>query len=94
MHNTHMRAQHILVSNEKEATRLLGDLKSGDVSFAEAARSFSSCPSKKQAGDLGEFGKGQMVKEFEDACEAAKIGVLVGPVKTEFGYHIIRVLKK
>ena len=89
-----MRAQHILVTNLKEAVRLIGDLREDTISFSEAARSFSICPSKKQCGDLGKIEKGQMGKTFEDACWTAKIGMLVGPVKTDQGFHIIRVLQK
>ncbi|MFH2105687.1 MAG: peptidylprolyl isomerase [Candidatus Micrarchaeota archaeon] len=89
-----MRAQHILVSTSKEADRIMNELNSETLSFSEAARSFSTCPSKRNNGDLGNFEKGQMVKEFEQACLKAKVGKLIGPVKTSFGYHIIRVLLK
>ena len=86
-----MRASHILVSSEPEAKRLLGEITSGKMSFEEAAKSFSLCPSKKQGGDLGNFEKGQMVKPFEDACLKGKKGDVVGPVKTQFGFHLIKV---
>lgn len=86
-----MRASHILVSSEPEAKRIIEEITSGKTTFEDAARSFSMCPSKKQGGDLGSFGKGQMVKEFEDACLKGKKGELVGPVKTQFGFHIIKV---
>ncbi len=86
-----MRASHILVSSETQATRIMDDLKNGKMSFEDAARSFSTCPSKKQGGDLGNFEKGQMVKEFEDACLKGKKGELVGPVRTQFGFHLIKV---
>ena len=88
-----MRASHILVGNEAEAARIKSDLLAGKMSFEEAARSFSQCPSKRQGGDLGDFSKGQMVKPFEDACIKGKVGEVVGPVKTEFGYHLIKVAK-
>ena len=57
-------------------------------------RNFSSCPSNAQGGDLGEFGKGQMVPEFDQAVFAAEVGKVVGPVKTQFGYHLIKVEDK
>ena len=85
-----MKASHILVSTEQEARKILADLKSSSMTFEEAARSFSLCPSKKQGGDLGEFGRGEMVKPFEDACLKLTQGELSSPVKTEFGWHIIK----
>lgn len=88
-----VRASHILVSSEHEAKRLLQELKSGK-DFPELAKRHSSCPSGKEGGDLGFFGKGQMVKEFEDAAFSAKVGDSVGPVKTQFGYHLIRVIAR
>ena len=62
--------------------------------FEDVAKESSTCPSGANGGDLGEFGKGQMVKEFEDAAFAAEIGHVVGPVKTQFGYHLIKVEDK
>lgn len=85
-----MRASHILVATESEAKRILDEIKKEKMTFADAARSFSSCPSKKQGGDLGEFDMGQMVKPFEDACLKLKAGEMSGPVRTEFGWHIIK----
>ena len=85
-----MRASHILVSTEVEAKRILEEIKTNQSSFEESARAFSMCPSKKQGGDLGEFGKGQMVKPFEDACLKLKVSELSSPIKTEFGWHLIK----
>ena len=69
-------------------------IESGAKTFENAAKEYSTCPSKERGGDLGEFGRGQMVKEFEDAAFAAEIGQIVGPVKTQFGAHLIKVEKK
>ncbi|VVB66244.1 Foldase protein PrsA [Candidatus Gugararchaeum adminiculabundum] len=88
-----IRASHILVSNLDEANSVLSELKSGK-SFSDLAKKFSSCPSKSQGGDLGFFGKGQMVKEFETAAFALKEGEVSAPVKTQFGYHLIKLTGK
>jgi peptidyl-prolyl cis-trans isomerase C len=84
------RASHILVKTEQEARDILNKLNVGE-SFAKLAEQHSLCPSKKRGGSLGEFGRGQMVKEFENAVFSAKKGQIVGPVKTQFGWHIIKV---
>ena len=86
-------AKHILVAEEADCLAILEAIKNGKA-FEEAAKESSTCPSGAQGGDLGEFGKGQMVKEFEEAAFAAEIGEVVGPVKTQFGYHLIKVEKK
>ena len=86
-------AKHILVKEEEKCQEILAAIKDGKA-FEEAAQEFSTCPSGSKGGDLGEFGKGQMVKEFEDAAFAAEIGDVVGPVKTQFGYHLIKVKKR
>lgn len=89
-----MRASHILVESEAQAKQMLADIKSGKLKFEDAARGFSLCPSGKQGGgDLGEFGKGQMVKPFEDACLSLKAGEISGLVKTQFGWHLIKRTK-
>jgi peptidyl-prolyl cis-trans isomerase C len=88
-----VRASHILVKDEQAAKKLLYELHAG-ANFAMLAKKHSICPSADQGGDLGFFEKGQMVKEFEDAAFTASIGVPVGPVKTQFGYHIILVTAK
>lgn len=87
-------AKHILTDSEEKCSEILETIVSGEKEFEEAAKEFSTCPSKERGGDLGEFGKGQMVKEFEEAAFAAEIGHVVGPVKTQFGYHLIKVEKK
>jgi len=85
-----VKASHILVKTEAEAKQILDKVKAGD-DFAKLAKTYSQCPSGKEGGDLGYFGKGQMVKPFEDACFKANKGDVLGPVKTQFGYHIIKV---
>ena len=90
--STQARASHILVKTEDQATQILKRLSDGEE-FDKVARRFSSCPSGKQGGDLGWFGKGMMVPEFEKIAfdEQVGIGKVVGPVKTQFGYHVIKV---
>ena len=84
-------AKHILTKEEDKSKEILEKLNNGEISFEEAAAEYSTCPSGQRGGNLGEFGKGQMVKEFEDAAFSAEIGKIVGPVKSQFGYHLIKV---
>ncbi len=86
-------AKHILVSAEDKCKEVLAEIEAGKA-FEEAAQAYSTCPSGQRGGDLGEFGKGQMVPEFEQAAFEAEIGQVVGPVKTQFGFHLIKVEKK
>jgi peptidyl-prolyl cis-trans isomerase C len=83
---------HILVKTEKEANAILERLKKGEK-FSAIAKNVSLCPSKKRGGDLGTFGRGQMVKEFEKAAFDLQKRQISGIVKTKFGYHIIRRLE-
>lgn len=85
-----IRASHILVSKLEEADHIVSELKSGK-DFSELARKFSSCPSGRNGGDLGFFKRGQMVKEFEDAAFALEPGQVSAPVRTQFGFHIIKL---
>ena len=87
-------ARHILVDDEAKCQDILAMVKSGEKSFEDAAREFSTCPSSEKGGDLGEFGRGQMVPEFDQAAFAAEVNEVTGPVKTQFGYHLIQVYKK
>lgn len=89
-----VNAKHILVDNEEKCNEILKSIQSGEIVFEVAAQQNSTCPSGQKGGDLGVFGKGQMVKEFEEAAFAAEIGAVVGPVKTQFGYHLIKVEAK
>ena len=85
-----IKASHILVSKYSQAMDIIDKLKAG-ADFKELARQYSTCPSRKRGGSLGEFGRGQMVKEFEQAAFALKPGEITWePVKTKFGYHIIK----
>lgn len=86
-------ASHILVESEDLAKEIKEKIdNNGD--FAQLAKEYSTCPSKEQGGDLGTFQQGQMVKEFENALIENEIGDIVGPVKTQFGYHIINIKDK
>lgn len=87
-------ASHILVESEDKANEVLEKIEKGEMTFEEAAKVFSSCPSSQRGGDLGAFGKGQMVPEFEEAAFALEIGKISRPVRTQFGYHLIRVNEK
>jgi peptidyl-prolyl cis-trans isomerase C len=84
-----IKARHILVSHEHEAQDLEKSLASGK-SFQDLAKAHSNCPSKSDGGDLGEFGKGMMVKSFEDAAFALNVGEVSKPVRTQFGFHLIQ----
>lgn len=84
-----VRASHILVDKHSQAMRVLEELNKGR-GFGELARRYSTCPSGKRGGDLGFFGRGQMVREFENAAFALEVGGVSQPVRTQFGYHIIK----
>jgi len=83
---------HILVKTEKEAQGILERLAKGEK-FANIAKEVSSCPSGKRGGDLGTFGRGRMVREFEQAAFALQKGQTSSIVRTPFGYHIVRRLE-
>ena len=87
---TTVRASHILVKNRNEAVQIKKDIENGG-SFEEYAQKYSLCPSGQRGGDLGYFGRGQMVKEFEDAAFELPVGTVSEPVLTDFGWHLIKV---
>lgn len=87
-----IRCAHVLVKTETEAKTVLERLGKGEK-FANIAKQVSLCPSSKRGGDLGSFGRGAMVKEFETAAFALKKGETSKPIKTKFGYHIIKRLE-
>ena len=89
-----VNASHILVSEEAEIMRIREEIVSGAITFEDAAKKYSTCPSKEDGGNLGDFGRGQMVPEFEDAAFAMEPGQISEPVKTQFGYHLIKLNSK
>ncbi|HSP48284.1 MAG TPA: peptidylprolyl isomerase [Clostridiaceae bacterium] len=90
-----IRASHILVDSEELAVDILKKINEDGMAFEDAAMEFSSCPSKEQGGDLGEFGRGMMVPEFETAAFALdKDEMTQLPVRSQFGYHIIKTTDK
>ena len=85
-----VRASHILVEKHSKALEVIRKIQEGE-DFGKVAGAYSSCPSKKRGGDLGYFGKGEMVAEFEKAAFSLSVGAMTNdPVKTKFGYHIIK----
>ena len=83
-------ARHILVDSEAKCNELKAEIENG-ADFADVAKANSSCPSSAQGGDLGKFGPGQMVPEFDKAIFSGDVGVLYGPIQTQFGYHLIDI---
>ncbi len=84
-----VRCSHILVNSKKTADKILQELQKGG-DFGQLAQRYSQCPSKEKGGDLGWFGKGQMVKPFERAAFNLKAGEISPPVQTQFGWHVIK----
>ncbi|MBI79097.1 MAG: peptidylprolyl isomerase [Pseudomonadota bacterium] len=90
---TQAAARHILVSDESLCNELKARINNGE-DFGAIAKEFSSCPSGERGGDLGTFGPGQMVKEFDEVVFSASINEVQGPVKTQFGYHLLEVTSR
>ena len=86
-------ARHILVADLQAAESVKEQIEQGS-DFAEMARQHSTCPSSQKGGDLGQFGRGQMVAEFDQAVFTGVVGQVQGPVKTQFGYHLIEVTER
>jgi peptidyl-prolyl cis-trans isomerase C len=84
-------ARHILVKTEAEALKIKQQLQSG-ADFFTLAKKYSTCPSKKNGGSLGEFNRGDMVKAFDDVVFKGPLLTVQGPVKTRFGYHLIETI--
>ncbi|MEE9271032.1 MAG: peptidylprolyl isomerase [Candidatus Krumholzibacteria bacterium] len=90
---TKASARHILVETKEQCELLKTELDKG-ADFAELAKKHSLCPSGLQGGELGEFAPGQMVKEFDQVVFGEEVGKTHGPVKTDFGYHLIEVTSR
>ena len=88
-----VKASHILVKTEDEAKKLKEEVKNAE-DFARKAQEVSLCPSGAEGGDLGWFGKGMMVKPFEDAAFNMEVGEISNPVQTQFGYHLLYLADK
>ena len=86
-------ARHILVDDETFCEELIEKIKNGE-DFEQLARDHSKCPSGQRGGDLGEFGPGQMVPEFDKVVFGEDVGVPHGPVKTQFGYHVVEIIAR
>ncbi len=84
-------ARHILVDTEEECNTLKSEIENG-ATFEGVAQEHSKCPSGSQGGDLGKFGPGEMVPEFDEVVFSGDVGVLYGPIKTQFGYHLLEVM--
>ena len=87
---TEVRASHLLVDTEEEAKQLRQEIENG-LDFADAAKRASKCPSGKSGGDLGYFGRGRMVKEFDQVAFSLPVGQLSEPIQTQFGWHLLVV---
>ena len=87
-------ARHILVETEEECLKLRELILNEGKEFSEVAQIYSNCPSKDQGGDLGQFGPGMRGKEFAEVVFNAEIPSLHGPIKTQFGYHLVEVLSR
>ncbi|MBU4609324.1 peptidylprolyl isomerase [Achromobacter sp. GG226] len=86
-------ARHILVSTEEQCNQLKAQIEGG-ADFAQVARDNSRCPSSRDGGNLGTFGRGQMVPEFDQVVFSAPVNTVQGPVKTQFGYHLLEVTSR
>ena len=86
-------ARHILVETEAECLKLKAEIEGG-ADFAEMAKKHSSCPSGREGGDLGTFGPGQMVREFDQVVFSGELNKVHGPVKTQFGYHLLEITSR
>ncbi len=86
-------ARHILVTSEAACLDLKQQIDQG-ADFADLAQQHSKCPSGRSGGALGEFGPGEMVREFDEVVFSGEVGKVLGPVKTQFGFHLVQVTKR
>ena len=86
-------ARHILVTSEEQCSQLKSEIEAG-ADFAELAKKHSTCPSGANGGDLGSFGPGMMVPEFDKVVFSADVNTVQGPVQTQFGYHLLEVTSR
>lgn len=87
------QARHILVETQEQCEALKQEIENG-ADFAEIAKQHSNCPSGAQGGDLGEFGRGQMVREFDEVVFTGELNKVHGPVQTQFGYHLLEITSR
>jgi peptidyl-prolyl cis-trans isomerase C len=87
-------ARHILVESEAKCNELKAQINSGEITFEQAAKENSTCPSGAEGGNLGTFSQGQMVPEFDKVVFNDEVGVVHGPVQTQFGYHLLEVTER
>jgi len=87
-------ARHILVADETICNDLKDKINSGETTFADAAKEYSQCPSGQEGGELGTFPEGMMVPEFDKVVFNDEVGVVHGPVKTQFGWHLLEVTSR
>ncbi len=86
-------ARHILVNTKEECEELKQQIENG-ADFADIAKQHSTCPSGRKGGELGEFGPGQMVKEFDEVVFSGELNTVHGPVQTQFGYHLLEITSR
>ncbi|MCF6767021.1 peptidylprolyl isomerase [Thiotrichales bacterium 19S11-10] len=87
-------ARHILVETEDQCNEIKTQIANGNTSFEDAAKNHSLCPSGQRGGELGTFSKGQMVPEFDQVVFNEAVGEVHGPVKTQFGYHLVEITER
>ncbi|AJC48960.1 MULTISPECIES: peptidylprolyl isomerase [Allofrancisella] len=87
-------ARHLLVQSESECEQIKKDINEGKITFEEAAKKHSLCPSGARGGDLGTFSQGQMVPEFDKVVFNDELNTVHGPVKTQFGYHLLEITSR